>query len=64
LAAATGWGYTEIMEEVPISAGMQIIDAELLTKGIIRHRWADETPDFDSRSMVEDAFTNLKNGKK
>ena len=43
---------------------MQIIDAELLTKGIIRHRWADETPDFDSRSMVEDAFTNLKNGKK
>ena len=52
------------MEEVPISAGMQIIDAELLTKGIMRDRWSDETPDFDSRSMVEDAFKNLENGKK
>ena len=52
------------MEEVPISAGLQIIDADLLTKGILRHRWADETPDFDSRSLVEEAFKNLENGKK
>ena len=52
------------MEEVPISAGMQIIDAELLTKGIMRDRWADEAPDFDSRSIVEEAFKNLENGKK
>ena len=51
------------MEEVPISAGLQIIDADLLAKGIMRHRWADEAPDFDSRSIVEEAFKRLEHGK-
>jgi hypothetical protein len=59
LAAATGWGFREIMEEVPISAGLQIIDAQCLTQGIDRQR-VKEADDFDSQSLVEDAFRKLR----
>jgi hypothetical protein len=49
------------MEEVPIAAGMQIIDAHCLTQGIDRQRVKD-ADDFDSQSLVEDAFRKLRHG--
>jgi hypothetical protein len=60
LARATGWGYREIMEEVPLSAGLQIIDADMLSQGILRHRWQDEKTDFDSLRIIEEAFAKMK----
>jgi hypothetical protein len=49
------------MEEVPIVLGLQIIDAECLTKGIVRHR-IKEVEDFDSQHIVEEAFKKLRRG--
>jgi hypothetical protein len=49
------------MEDVPIAAGMQIIDAHCLTQGIDRQRVKD-AEDFDSQSLVEDAFRKLRHG--
>jgi hypothetical protein len=46
------------MEEVPICAGLQIIDADLLTQSIPRHR--SLSADIDNRSMVEEVFEKLK----
>jgi hypothetical protein len=54
----TGWGYTEIMEELPISAGLQIIDCDLYSKGIHR-TYVNNSPSFDSLRIIEDAFKFL-----
>ena len=48
------------MEEVPLSAGLQIIDADMLSQGILRHRWQDEKTDFDSLRIIEEAFAKMK----
>jgi len=46
------------MEELPIAAGMQIIDADLYTKGI--HRVYKTTSNrFDSRQLIDEAFSKL-----
>ena len=47
------------MEEIPIAAGLQIIDAQSLTIGIDRQRVRDED-DFDSLALVEDAFKKIR----
>lgn len=60
LARATGWGYREIMEEIPLAAGLQIIDADMLAQGIMRHRLQDEQTDFDSLRVIEEAFAKMK----
>lgn len=59
LAAATGWGYKEIMEEVPIALGLQIIDAQHLKDGIIRERDFSSTAETD---IIDKAFNNVKHG--
>ena len=46
------------MEELPISAGMQIIDADLYTKGIPRV-YRPQRSDFDSRQLIDEAFSKL-----
>lgn len=48
------------MEEVPLAAGLQIIDADMLAQGIMRHRMQDEKPDFDSLRVIEEAFAKIK----
>jgi hypothetical protein len=59
IAGMTGWAYREIMEELPFSAGLQLIDADLYNKGIERI-YVNTAPDFDSLQLIEDAFENLK----
>ena len=54
----TGWGFTEIMEELPFSAGQQIIDADHFAKGIDR-TYTRGAPSFDSLSLIDGAFTKL-----
>jgi len=62
LAQATGWGYNEIMDEVPIALGLQIIDAQCLKDGIMRER----TSSFDEMESADDiidkAFKGVSNG--
>jgi hypothetical protein len=60
LAAATGWGFREIMEDVPLAGGLQIIDAECLKNGTFRFRESEPQPDFDSRQIVDEAFKKLR----
>ena len=59
IAKVTGWGFSEIMEELPLSAGMQIIDADLYANGIERV-YRSTGPDFDSLRTIEDAFLKLR----
>lgn len=58
LATITGWAYKEIMEEVPFSAGLQLIDSDLYQKGVERV-YTNETPNFDSRSLIDEAFSKI-----
>jgi hypothetical protein len=46
------------MEELPISAGLQIIDADLYSKGIDRV-WASGSQSFDSMRLIDEAFQKL-----
>jgi len=46
------------MEELPISAGLQIIDADLYSKGIDRV-WASGSQEFDSMRLIDEAFQKL-----
>ena len=59
LATITGWAYKEIMEEVPFSAGLQLIDSDLYQKGVERV-YTNETPNFDSRSLIDKAFSKIQ----
>jgi len=54
----TGWAFREIMEELPIAAGLQIIDADLFAKGINR-MWTSGGSHFDSAVVIDEAFKNL-----
>lgn len=55
----TGWAFREIMEDLPFSAGLQLIDADLYNKGIERV-YVNAAPDFDAHALVEDAFRKLE----
>jgi hypothetical protein len=57
IASVTGWGYREIMEEVPIFAGLQIIDADLYVKGI--HRYYRSDRNFDSAAFIDNEINKL-----
>ena len=64
LAAATGWGYIEIMDEVPVALGLQIIDAQCLKEGIMRER-ITSFDEFESRDeIIDKAFKSISNGGK
>jgi hypothetical protein len=54
----TGWGYREI-RKLPISAGLQIMDADLYAKGIQRV-YRNTGPSFDSMRLIDEAFAKLK----
>jgi hypothetical protein len=47
------------MEEVPFSAGLQLIDADLASKGIERI-YSAESPNFDALADIETAFAAAK----
>jgi len=57
IASVTGWAFRDIME-MPIAAGLQIIDADLYSKGINRVYSRTSTP-FDSLSLIDKAFEKL-----
>ena len=59
IAGMTGWAFREIMEELPFSAGLQLIDADLYNKGIERV-YVNSAPDFDALSLIENAFQKLE----
>ena len=46
------------MEELPIAAGLQIINAELMTRGVCRV-WANSSSRFDSGVVIDEAFKKL-----
>jgi hypothetical protein len=60
IASITGWGYREIVEELPFAAGLQIIHADDYAHGRAR-TWERNRrrQDFDSLAIVEDAFSKL-----
>lgn len=60
IAKVTGWGYREIMEDLPFAAGLQIIHADDYSKGIER-TWTrnQRAGSFDSLALIEDAFSKL-----
>lgn len=49
------------MEELPVAAGLQIIDADLFSKGIHRE-WTNGggSSHFDSAAVIEEAFQKLQ----
>lgn len=48
------------MEELPLAAGLQIIDADLYAKGVKRvHARRNPASDFDSRNLIDEAFKKL-----
>jgi hypothetical protein len=47
------------MEEIPIAAGLQIIDADLFSKGISR-MWTSGSSHFDSSAVIDEAFKKLE----
>jgi hypothetical protein len=62
LAELTGWGFSEIMDELPFSAGLQIIDADLTAKGIPRiYARQAERVNFDVSAEIERALEECRN---
>jgi len=55
----TGWAFREIMEELPIAAGLQIINAEMMSRGIARCWAGSGSSHFDSALVIDEAFKNL-----
>jgi hypothetical protein len=48
------------MEEIPLAAGLQIIDADLYAKGIERvYARGNTSADFDSMRLIEETFSKL-----
>jgi hypothetical protein len=58
----TGWGFVHILEELPFSAGLQLLQADDYTKGIHRP-WSrnNASVDVDALATIED--TLAKYGK-
>ncbi len=64
LAQATGWGYAEIMDEVPLALGLQIIDAQCLKDGIMRERLTSLDDMESADDIIDKAFKSISNGGK
>jgi hypothetical protein len=47
------------MEELPIAAGLQIINAEMMSRGVCRV-WANSSSHFDSATVIDEAFKKLE----
>jgi hypothetical protein len=62
LAQATGWGYNEIMDEVPLALGLQIIDAQCLKDGIMRERMTSFDEMESADDIIDKAFKGIGNG--
>lgn len=58
--ASGGWGFREIMEDLPFAAGLQIIHADDYANGVER-QWTNDSrrPSFDSLATIEAAFSKL-----
>ena len=56
----TGWGFREILEDLPFAAGLQILHADDFAHGRKRV-WGrnNRATDFDSLAAIEAAFENL-----
>ena len=60
LASVTGWGFHQIMWEIPYAAGLQILDADSFARGIPRvYLREDPTAHFDSLAEIESVFSKL-----
>lgn len=64
LAQATGWGYAEIMDEVPLALGLQIIDAQCLKDGIMRERITSFDEIESADDIIDKAFKSIGHGGK
>ena len=62
LAQATGWGYNEIMDKVPLALGLQIIDAQCLKDGIMRERMTSLDDYESAEDIIDNAFKGIGNG--
>lgn len=60
IAKITGWGYREILEDLPFGAGLQIIHTDDFAHGR-RRTWSRNSRkvDFDSLAAIDAAFKNL-----
>ena len=54
----TGWGFREILEELPFAAGLQLIHAEDFASGREKEWAFNESPtDVDSLAMLDAALS-------
>jgi hypothetical protein len=60
IAKITGWGFREILEDLPFAAGLQLIHADDHAHGRAR-RWTRNSrrTDFDSLAAIDAAFEKL-----
>lgn len=48
------------MDEIPLAAGLQIIDADLYSKGVERvYARGNTAADFDSLRLIDETFSKL-----
>jgi hypothetical protein len=61
IAKATSWGYREITEELPFSAGLQIIFCDDSMQGR-RRQWTrnNKAADVDALAMLEEALAKVQ----
>jgi hypothetical protein len=61
IAKATGWGWREIIEELPFSAGLQIIFCDDAAQGK-RRAWLRDSKvaDVDALAQLEEAFAKVQ----
>jgi hypothetical protein len=55
LAKITRWGFYEIMDDVPIAAGLQIINAEAMQSGSTRY-WRTAKASAESLAIIDQAL--------
>ena len=60
VAKLTGWGYRQIMWEIPFTAGLQLLHAESFAHGITK-RWKRNNTSalFDFEAEIDAAFAKL-----
>ena len=61
VAKITGWGFREILEDLPFAAGLQIIHADDTAHGR-RRPWTRNrrTTDFDSLAEIDAAIARIR----
>jgi hypothetical protein len=61
IAKVTGWGWREITEELPFSAGLQIIFCDDAAHGR-RRVWTrnNKSADVDALAQLEEAFAKVQ----